>query len=53
MESRNMNKQMDREGVKKPYGSPELIMYGDIRQITRTNDDKGNADGGMGMTDKS
>ena len=33
---------------KKPYVSPELVVYGDIRTITHANDDLGRNDGGGG-----
>lgn len=43
----------DKNPTKKTYKSPDLIFYGDIHEITRTNDDAGMDDGGMGMTDKT
>ena len=33
---------------KKPYRSPELTTYGDIRTITQANDNSGNPDGPAG-----
>ena len=41
------------ESTKKPYKSPELSVYGDVREITRTVGDKGGADGGTGSMGKS
>jgi hypothetical protein len=39
---------------KKNYRSPQLLVFGDIRVLTQTVDNKGKvADGGTGMTDKS
>lgn len=34
--------------VKKPYRKPELIVYGNIREITRNVGPKNNLDGGGG-----
>lgn len=34
--------------TKKPYHKPEVIVYGDIREITRNTGPKGNDDGGGG-----
>lgn len=34
--------------TKKPYHKPEVIVYGDIREITRNTGSKGNDDGGGG-----
>ncbi|HWF88787.1 MAG TPA: hypothetical protein VN659_08135 [Pyrinomonadaceae bacterium] len=33
---------------KKPYHTPEVIVYGNIREITRNAGPKGNLDGGGG-----
>jgi hypothetical protein len=33
---------------KKPYHKPEVIVYGNIREITRNTGPKGNLDGGGG-----
>ena len=39
----------DREPeTKKPYHKPEVIVYGNIREITRNVGSKGNLDGGGG-----
>lgn len=38
---------------KKIYHSPELIIYGDIRQITQMVGNAGNLDGGSGHTNRS
>ena len=34
--------------TKKPYHKPEVIVYGNIREITRNLGSKGNVDGGGG-----
>ena len=34
--------------TKKPYHKPEVIVYGNIREITRNLGSKGNLDGGGG-----
>jgi hypothetical protein len=34
--------------IKKPYRKPEIIVYGNIREITRNLGPKGNVDGGGG-----
>ena len=34
--------------TKKPYHKPEVIVYGNIREITRNVGEKGNLDGGGG-----
>lgn len=34
--------------TKKPYHKPEVIVYGNIREITRNAGPKGNLDGGGG-----
>ena len=34
--------------TKKPYHQPEVIVYGNIREITRNLGPKGNLDGGGG-----
>lgn len=34
--------------TKKPYHKPELLVYGNIREITRNVGPKGNSDGGEG-----
>ena len=36
------------EQTKKPYHKPEVIVYGNIREITRNAGPKGNLDGGGG-----
>jgi hypothetical protein len=36
------------EEEKKPYHKPELVAYGNIREITRNIGPKGNLDGGGG-----
>jgi hypothetical protein len=44
---------VDKELTKRPYQSPELVTYGDIRLITQTKDNVGNADGATMGTDKT
>ena len=39
---------MSSEEEKKPYTTPQLIVYGDIRIITKTVDNNGPADGPAG-----
>jgi hypothetical protein len=34
--------------TKKPYHTPEVIVYGNIREVTRNLGSKGNLDGGGG-----
>jgi hypothetical protein len=34
--------------TKKPYHKPEVIVYGNIREVTRNTGPKGNVDGGGG-----
>ena len=34
--------------IKKPYHKPEVIVYGNIREITRNAGPKGDVDGGGG-----
>lgn len=36
------------QGIKKAYHKPEVIVYGNIREITRNAGSKGNLDGGGG-----
>jgi len=36
------------EETKKPYHKPEVIVYGNIREVTRNLGPKGDADGGGG-----
>ena len=40
--------QSQEQETKKPYHKPEVIVYGNIREITRNLGPKGNADGGGG-----
>ena len=40
--------QAQEQGLKKPYHKPEVIVYGNIREITRTAGPKGDLDGGGG-----
>ena len=39
--------------ARKTYASPQLVMYGNISQITRAVGKNGTADGGGGMNNKS
>ena len=38
----------DKHETKKPYHKPQVIVYGNIREITRNVGSKGNLDGGGG-----
>ena len=40
--------QAQTQETKKPYHKPEVIVYGNIREVTRNLGPKGNADGGGG-----
>ena len=40
--------QVTEQETKKPYRKPEVIVYGNIREITRNLGSKGNLDGGGG-----
>ena len=40
--------QVNDHKIKKPYHKPEVIVYGNIREITRNVGSKGNLDGGGG-----
>ena len=41
-------KQVTEQETKKPYHKPEVIVYGNIREITRNAGSKGNVEGGGG-----
>ncbi|MBS1790774.1 MAG: hypothetical protein JST85_23865 [Acidobacteria bacterium] len=41
------------EAAKKVYQCPELVLYGNLSEITQAIDMMGMADGGMGMTNKT
>ena len=41
------------ETEKKKYATPRLLVYGDIRDLTKAVGNKGAADGGMGSADKT
>lgn len=44
----------DKETTKKPYTAPQLISYGDIREVTLTVGNKSTkGDGGTGSMDKT
>jgi len=40
----------DDEQIKKPYDSPRLVVYGDVREITRSNNKTRKPDNGIGGT---
>ena len=40
--------QAEEQELKKPYHKPQVIVYGNIREITRNAGPKGNLDGGGG-----
>ena len=40
--------QVTEQETRKPYHKPEVIVYGNIREITRNAGSKGNVDGGGG-----
>jgi hypothetical protein len=40
--------QIKEQESRKPYSKPEVIVYGNIREITRNTGSKGNLDGGGG-----
>jgi hypothetical protein len=40
--------QAQQHEAKKPYHTPEVIVYGNIREVTRNLGPKGNVDGGGG-----
>jgi hypothetical protein len=49
MENRMERKpETDEQEPRKPYHKPEVIVYGNIREITRNVGPKGNLDGGGG-----
>jgi hypothetical protein len=54
MEMHRMERKLETEGqgneqeTRKPYHKPEVIVYGNIREITRNAGPKGDLDGGGG-----
>ena len=46
-------KHTDDKIAKKPYHKPELVVYGNIRELTRNVGTKGPKDGGTGTNDMS
>lgn len=44
----NIESPEEQAETKKPYHKPELLVYGNIREITRNVGPKGNLDGGGG-----
>jgi hypothetical protein len=48
MERKETAVQDQEQELKKPYHKPEVIVYGNIREITRNAGPKGNLDGGGG-----
>jgi hypothetical protein len=51
--SPTMMKQPGKEKTKKSFHQPKLVAYGNIREITQAVGNKGNKDGGSGMTQKT
>ncbi|MBS1790773.1 MAG: hypothetical protein JST85_23860 [Acidobacteria bacterium] len=49
----NSENQIEKTLVKRNYQKPELVLYGNISEITRTVDMSGMMDGGKGQTDKT
>ncbi len=43
----------DAKIARKPYHKPELMVYGDIRELTQTVGNMGAKDGGSGNTSRS
>jgi hypothetical protein len=41
------------QAVKKPYSSPELVVYGTVEDLTRTVANTGAMDGNIGSTHKT
>ena len=48
MERKATDEQANAGQIKKPYHKPEVIVYGNIREITRNIGPKGDLDGGGG-----
>jgi hypothetical protein len=48
MELKPIDEQANEEQIRKPYHKPEVIVYGNIREITRNIGPKGDLDGGGG-----
>jgi hypothetical protein len=48
MERKEPTAQAQEHATKKPYHKPEVIVYGNIREVTRNLGSKGNLDGGGG-----
>lgn len=48
MERKEPTAQTQERETKKPYHKPEVIVYGNIREVTRNLGPKGNLDGGGG-----
>lgn len=48
MERKTTDRQGNEEQIKRPYHKPEVIIYGNIREITRNIGPKGDLDGGGG-----
>jgi hypothetical protein len=44
---------MKMESAKKPYKTPELTIYGDLRQVTQTVGNMNNSDGGASPMHKT
>jgi hypothetical protein len=48
MERKEPTAQAQEHETKKPYHKPEVVVYGNIREVTRNLGSKGNLDGGGG-----
>jgi hypothetical protein len=48
MERKEPTAQAQERETKKPYHTPQVIVYGNIREVTRNVGSKGNLDGGGG-----
>lgn len=48
MERETTDRQGNEEQLKRPYHKPEVIVYGNIREITRNTGPKGDLDNGGG-----
>lgn len=46
-------KATDKESIKKPYHSPKIFVYGDIRKLTESGSTRGAGDGGAAYSNKT
>lgn len=53
MNNTTTKKPGSKDKARKPFHHPKLVAYGNIREITQAVGNKGNADGGGGMTQKT